>query len=507
MTILAVAGLLLATDEPRPGPKNAPPPSGWSIASSGSGIPRGQNASEYVAGVDREITHGGQAAMSMRSIVAKPTTFRAVSQFVKADTYRGKRVRLAGYLKTRDVADWSGLWLRVDGPDSMLAFDNMASHPAKGTTDWARYEVVLDVPEAALRLAFGPVLRGEGQVWADDLTLDVVDPKEIKTTQPAESYAKQASNLDFEAAGADAADPVPGWKVRGSGPQSYSQRIAEGGAHGGRAFLEIKSTQQGTPSAFAALQDIAGGAYRGKRVRFRTYLKTEGLTDAAYVSMASISKFANQFASTLDQGSKGTTDWRPHEVVLDVPADAESLRIGVILRGAGTLGVDDASLEVVDPARVRLTPKSEVSRTDPEKRARELAEALAKMPTGRRTSTSSSRIAVESRRYPPVVLPPQEPTDPGRLVRCKPNGPPGSVPGGPDGQTGRLPWICVRISSRTIHRQATSCLRVQSPRYAGSLRGTRPRRGGQDYRVEADRAGRTGRPPRPAAGSRRRSWS
>src|SRR5262249_6901166 len=144
-------------------------------------------------------------------IVAKPTTFRAVTQLIKADTYRGRRVRLAGFLKTRDVVDWSGLWLRVDGPNSTLAFDNMASRPVKGTTDWTRYEVVLDVPEAAVRLAFGPLLVGAGQVWADDLSLDVVDPKAIKATEPAISYAERASNLDFEAAGGDAADPVPGW--------------------------------------------------------------------------------------------------------------------------------------------------------------------------------------------------------------------------------------------------------------------------------------------------------
>jgi hypothetical protein len=380
ITMAAVASLLLAAGEPNPGPEDAPPVPGWSFATAGSGIPRGQDASEYAAEVDRAITHSGKAAMSMRSIVAKPTTFRAVTQQIKADTYRGRRVRLAGFLKTRDVVAWSGLWLRVDGPDSRLAFDNMASRPVKGMTDWTRYEVVLDVPEAAVRLAFGPLLVGAGQVWADDLSLDVVDPKAVKATEPAISYAERASNLDFEVAGGDAADPVPGWKFRGRDLPSYSRRIADEGAHGGRAFLEIKSTQQGTPEFCVAAQDIAGGPYRGKRVRFRAYLKTEGVAEAAYVWLAASSKSGNQFASTLDRASKGTTDWRPHEAVIDVPADAEGLSILVVLGGAGMLGVDDASLEVVDPAKVPLTARSEGSRPDPEKQARELAEALAKMP-------------------------------------------------------------------------------------------------------------------------------
>jgi hypothetical protein len=70
---------------------------------------------------------------------------------------------LAGYLKTRDVEDWCGIWLRVDGPSRLLAFDNMQPRAVKGTNDWTRHEVVLDVPEAAVRLAFGSVLKGAGQ--------------------------------------------------------------------------------------------------------------------------------------------------------------------------------------------------------------------------------------------------------------------------------------------------------------------------------------------------------
>ena len=56
------------------------------------------------------------------------------------------------------------------------------------------------------------------------------------------------------------------------------------------------------------------------------------------------------------------------------------LVIAMILKGAGNAGVDDASLEVVDPAKVPLTPKSVVALPKPEKLARELAEVLSKMP-------------------------------------------------------------------------------------------------------------------------------
>ena len=69
----------------------------------------------------------------------------------------------------------------------------------------------------------------------------------------------------------------------------------------------------------------------------------------------------------MGRGSKGKTDWQPQEIVLDVPANGETLGLAAELRGPGTLGVDDVSLEVVDPAKVALTPESDRDRTMREK--------------------------------------------------------------------------------------------------------------------------------------------
>ena len=89
MPIVVATALLLAAVGPEQGTKDSPAPPGWSFATEGSGIPANQNATEYALGVDREVTHGGRASVSLRTVVASPTGFRAVSQFVKADAYRG----------------------------------------------------------------------------------------------------------------------------------------------------------------------------------------------------------------------------------------------------------------------------------------------------------------------------------------------------------------------------------------------------------------------------------
>ena len=224
-----------------------------------------------------------------------------------------------------------------------------------------RLSMVKDVAVVEIRTRDlqGPMLlHGTGQVWADDLTLEVVDPKEVSVTSKGVepiTHAERAVNLDFDATGAGATDVIPGWKIPSFDSGSFSRRIVEGGAHGGRAFLEITSAPEARSSGFVIVQDLAAGPYRGKRVRFRAYLKTKGLADPAYLWLRSDSDTGTRFVSTKGRGPKGTTDWGPQEVVLDMAANAGGLSFGVVATGAGTLGVDDASLEVVNPAEVPAT--------------------------------------------------------------------------------------------------------------------------------------------------------
>jgi hypothetical protein len=57
-------------------------------------------------------------------------------------------------------------------------------------------------------------------------------------------------------------------------------------------------------------------------------------------------------------------------------ADAGGLSFGVVAPGAGTLGVDDASLEDVDPAEVPAAEGVTVLPLDPANRAREQKKSL-----------------------------------------------------------------------------------------------------------------------------------
>lgn len=125
-------------------------------------------------------------------------------QTIDADNYKGKRVRLTGYLKTRNVDNWSGLYLRINGPKqklpdgkekyTLIARDNMYNRSLKGTNDFTRCELVLDVPDSADNIVYGAILTGPGQIWFDRMKLDVVD----KNVPVTEGKLTKPTNMNFE---------------------------------------------------------------------------------------------------------------------------------------------------------------------------------------------------------------------------------------------------------------------------------------------------------------------
>lgn len=174
-------------------------PKGWFAA--------GNKPRDYEMTTDRSIVHGGSASASVKCVAHAADGFGTLMQTCKADSFRGKRVRFSGYVRSAGVVDWAGLWLRVDGPTAgdskvpeMLGFDNMQQRPIKGTKDWAKYEIVLDIPERAQELAYGILLSHTGQVWMDDLKMEEVG-MDVPTTdsKKEESSSPMAPvNLGFE---------------------------------------------------------------------------------------------------------------------------------------------------------------------------------------------------------------------------------------------------------------------------------------------------------------------
>jgi hypothetical protein len=173
-------------------------PSGW--------ITAGSEPKRYEMGIDKGAGQDGKNAATIKSKAKKIKGFGTLMQESLPDKYLGKRIRMSGLVKTKDVTDWAGLWLRIDqkGSNDVLGFDNMKNgkkdRSITGTTDWTKYEIVLDVPIHASRLAYGALLGGTGQIWFDQIQFEVVDSS-VPTTGIETDYRmplKEPGNLDFE---------------------------------------------------------------------------------------------------------------------------------------------------------------------------------------------------------------------------------------------------------------------------------------------------------------------
>jgi len=135
----------------------------------------------YEVAADAQVAHSGKASGRIRFVAGQPQAFGTLTQAIAADAWRGKRLRLSGWLRTAGVTSgFAGLWLRVDGT-APPAFDNMSRRGVKGTTEWHAYSVVLDVADGATGIAFGALLAGDGTLWVDDLRLEPVG-KDVPTT-------------------------------------------------------------------------------------------------------------------------------------------------------------------------------------------------------------------------------------------------------------------------------------------------------------------------------------
>lgn len=169
-------------------------PEGWVVA--------GTAPQDYQVSVLPEKREGNNVVLLESVANPNPSKFGTLSQYCSADQYLGKRVRMTGYLKSENVKNWAGMWFRVDDSkqkDLSLSFDNMSDRPIKNTTDWKKYEIVLDVPQEAGAMVFGVLLEGSGKVWISDISFEVVDQSVPTTNMVKERAALPQGpvNLDF----------------------------------------------------------------------------------------------------------------------------------------------------------------------------------------------------------------------------------------------------------------------------------------------------------------------
>jgi len=148
---------------------------------------------DYTIFIDSTVSQKGKNSAVIEYDGDSPE-FKAWAYTIPAK-YQGKKIKLTGYIKTENVSDgYAGLWLRIN---PSVGFDNMKNRGVKGTTDWKKYIIELDLkPSEASLIVFGGLLVGKGKMWIDNLEI-TIDGKTLEKAKPkALSIADKDNEFD-----------------------------------------------------------------------------------------------------------------------------------------------------------------------------------------------------------------------------------------------------------------------------------------------------------------------
>jgi len=152
------------------------------------------------------------------------------------------------------------------------------------------------------------------------------------------------------AAGPPGSVPAPrGWFPAGSRPQDYAMGIDRHRLRDGKATGYIKSLDEDAPGFGTFMHKIDAAPYRGKRVRLRAEIETEGLSRQAGLWMRVDGPTRPLAFDNMDNRPiTGSQQWAHYACVLDVPSAATHIAFGVRLGGRGRVYFGPVTLEVVD---------------------------------------------------------------------------------------------------------------------------------------------------------------
>jgi|GEM_PF-2209904 len=318
-------------------------PSGWHK--------NGNNPDSFSIGRATESVNGQMRNMvSVQSEAADKNDFGGLVQMIRAGKYLGSRVEFSAYIKLENVGERAELWLRVDDGSKEMAFHNTSAKPSNGQSSWTKYKVAIDVPQKCSTIHFGVDLWGKGKVVFGDLAFKTIDNK----TPLANVYVPAAQSRKFVvnpapvnlklATAAKNANAIPqGWEV---GTKLTQYNVS---ADSGTVLLKYDGNDN---SGLVFKQRIAAAKYRGSRVEFSGWLKSENVANSSILWIRADSDTEPVAINNMDKRPiHGTTAWTKYDVTLDIPDNCTKIIFGSALYGKGTVWLKDLGFKVLGKAK------------------------------------------------------------------------------------------------------------------------------------------------------------
>lgn len=225
------------------------------------------------------------------------------------------------------------------------------------------------VVHSALLLVAAVATFGFGAAGVARAAGNDAQPAAIGTTSPAVPLRRQVETAPAEAPRATAArkvklvnagfeeplkgdgDPT-GWVTgQHAGVPSYTFALDEKVRREGKQSLRIDNIGPEPYGAIYQPLPIAGLA--GTTLRLTAWVRTQNAGGERKGWGAALQLQAKKGGSPLAYNDlsahliSGSSEWTRREVVVAIPKDAEHVEVGIMLRGKGSVWLDDVELEVV----------------------------------------------------------------------------------------------------------------------------------------------------------------
>lgn len=341
-----------------------PLPPAWGLMGNGGPLALPGNCE---IGTDSQQSFDGKPLLSVRCANAALPSFGGARNTLDSSRYRGKRVRVSGWLMVTGVEDVTtaqygnvageaSLWLAVGSASNGFRQDRMQNRVLKGTTGWEQREFVADIPADNNNLMVGFWMQGKGQVWMRDINVE-----EVPATVALTPFAGEIGP-DFSLAARAAPrpemhflPPPEKWlAMGGTGFELCDSGVDAQLLSSGQRNLTIACS---ISSNVALRQSFVAQPWWGKRVRFSAWIRTrdvEPLPEAGSQGGAGLYMSASG-AQGAAVNVTGTTDWQYRELVMQIPRNTQWLPLGLMLVGRGQVWARDFKFEEV-PADTPVTP-------------------------------------------------------------------------------------------------------------------------------------------------------
>jgi hypothetical protein len=147
-------------------------------------------------GTSRDAAHSGQFGAYIRYGQSNANGLHYPT--IYGQLYRDKTVRVSAYMNVDKAPEGALLYVEAfyldpKGAAGPVEYATARALPAaygRAPSGWQRIAVTLDIPDRTLGMTFGILLDSEGEVWLDDVKLEVVGPSPVEAGTRSEPTAQ-----------------------------------------------------------------------------------------------------------------------------------------------------------------------------------------------------------------------------------------------------------------------------------------------------------------------------